>query len=86
MARAPSVGAGSSPGCGRGRRVCAALVRAAVGAPRVTPEDARRGAPVGCQPSMRCWVQNEVRSVVVAAWAAALNSDVVETPYRCEVA
>ncbi|MFE2248710.1 NAD(P)H-dependent oxidoreductase [Streptomyces lavendulae] len=38
------------------------------------------------QPSMRCWVQKEVRSVVVAAWAAALNSAVVETPYQCEVA
>ncbi|ROQ94244.1 hypothetical protein EDE04_0657 [Streptomyces sp. 2132.2] len=41
---------------------------------------------VSGQPSMRCWVQNEVRSVVVAAWAAALNSAVVETPYQCEVA
>ncbi|MHB9863928.1 WS/DGAT domain-containing protein [Streptomyces sp. YIM S03343] len=38
------------------------------------------------QPSMRCWVQNDVRSVVVAACAAALNSAVVETPYQCEVA
>lgn len=56
------------------------------GAPRVTPGGVHRGAPVGRQPSMRCWVQKEVRSVVVAAWAAALNSDVVETPYQCEVA
>ena len=34
------------------------------------------------QPSMRCCVQNDVRSVEVAACAAALNSAVVETPYQ----
>ncbi|MDX6351388.1 MAG: hypothetical protein QOF84_6178, partial [Streptomyces sp.] len=56
------------------------------GSPRPAPRGAGRGVPVVCQPSIRCWVQNEVRSVLVAAWAAALNSDVVETPYQCEVA
>lgn len=57
-----------------------------VGSPRMTSQGVDRGEPTPNQPSMRCWVQNEVRSVVVAAWAAALNSAVVETPYQCEVA
>lgn len=56
------------------------------GSPRETPEGAHRGEhPLG-QPTMRCVVQNDVRSVVVAACAAALNSAVVDTPYQCEVA
>src|SRR5689334_279588 len=33
-----------------------------------------------CQPSMRWVLQKEVRSVDVAAWAAALNSATVEMP------
>lgn len=37
-------------------------------------------------PSMRCVLQNDVRSVDVAACAAALNSAVVETPYQCACA
>lgn len=57
----------------------------------VTPEGvAATNSETGCrekrQPSMRWVVQNDVRSVVVAACAAALNSAVVETPYQCEVA
>lgn len=52
----------------------------------VTAADPGTGPGRRGQPSMRCVVQNDVRSVVVAACAAALNSAVVETPYQCEVA
>lgn len=72
---------------------CAGRGRSAVLDPRSTAaarrDDARRrhrGEPVTGQPSMRWVVQNDVRSVVVAAWAAALNSAVVETPYQWDVA
>ena len=62
------------------------------------PDTGERGTALACgrpasgsigrnrQPSMRWVVQNDVRSVLVAAWAAALNSAVVETPYQCELA
>lgn len=52
----------------------------------VTATDTGTGRAEAGQPTMRWVVQNDVRSVVVAAWAAALNSAVVETPYQCEVA
>ncbi|MFD8717173.1 LysR family transcriptional regulator [Streptomyces sp. NPDC059629] len=63
-----------SPGHGRARD-----------GPAQRPSRARVVEPFG-QPSMRWVVQNDVRSVLVAAWAAALNSAVVETPYQCELA
>lgn len=67
---------------------------------RPLPDRVRGGAPPGSvgtfpgrgrtrgsrQPSMRCWLQKDVRSVDVAACAAALNSAVVETPYQCACA
>ena len=41
----------------------------------------------GAQPSTRCEVQNDVRSVEpAAACAAALNSATVDTPYQCDCA
>lgn len=53
---------------------------------RARPEPQRlRAGTARAQPSIRWVLQKEVRSVLVAAWAAALNLAVVEIPFQFAV-